>query len=150
MYRDRERSRSSSSRSRSRSRHRSHSRHHTHRHYRRSHYRHSHSRHSSHGSGAALGLGLSGSSSDYALVEQRHRSRSRSGKEIRAEIRALEKELAIRPRVSGEREVIRTERLPNGELVVYEEQVERVASHKPARIEKDKKGRMSISVPKYR
>ncbi|EGR49230.1 uncharacterized protein TRIREDRAFT_107140 [Trichoderma reesei QM6a] len=62
------------------------------------------------------------------------------GKEIRAEIRALEKELAIRPRVSGEREVIRTERLPNGELVVYEEQVERVASHKPARIEKDKKG----------
>ncbi|KAL7802284.1 hypothetical protein V8C44DRAFT_362322 [Trichoderma aethiopicum] len=149
VYRDRERSRSSSSRSRSRSRHRSHSRHHTHRHYRRSHYRHSHSRHSSHGSGG-VGLGLSGSSSDYALVEQRHRSRSRSGKEIRAEIRALEKELAVRPRVSGEREVIRTERLPNGELVVYEEQVERIASHKPARIEKDKKGRMSISVPKYR
>ncbi|PTB69176.1 hypothetical protein BBK36DRAFT_1134697 [Trichoderma citrinoviride] len=148
VYRDR--SRSSSDRSRSRSRHRSHSRHHTHRHYRRSHYRHSHSRHShsrhsSHGSGVALG----GSSSDYQLVE-RHRSRSRSGKEIRAEIRALEKELAVRPRVTGEREVIRTERLPNGELVVYEEQVERVASHKPARIEKDKKGRMSISVPKYR
>ncbi|TFB07380.1 hypothetical protein CCMA1212_000424 [Trichoderma ghanense] len=147
VYRDR--SRSSSSRSRSRSRHRSHSRHHTHRHYRRSHYRHSHSRHSSHGSGGGAGLGLGGSSSDYQLVE-RHRSRSRSGKEIRAEIRALEKELAVRPRVSGEREVIRTERLPNGELVVYEEQVERIASHKPARIEKDKKGRMSISVPKYR
>ncbi|RFU78533.1 hypothetical protein TARUN_3684 [Trichoderma arundinaceum] len=89
-------------------------------------------------------------SGEYQLVE-RHRSRSRSGKDIRAEIRALEKELATgRKREVGERELIRTERLPNGELVVFEEQVERIASHKPARIEKDKKGRMSISVPKYR
>ncbi|KAL7962208.1 hypothetical protein V8C34DRAFT_271097 [Trichoderma compactum] len=90
------------------------------------------------------------SSSEYQLVE-RHRSRSRSGKDIRAEIRALEKELSHgRRREVGEKEIVRTERLPNGELIVYEEQVERFASHKPARIEKDKKGRMSISVPKYR
>ncbi|KAL7787869.1 hypothetical protein V8C37DRAFT_254753 [Trichoderma ceciliae] len=88
-------------------------------------------------------------SGEYQLVE-RHRSRSRSGKDIRSEIKALEKELYRSKREVGERELIRTERLPSGELVVYEEQVERLASHKPARIEKDKKGRMSISVPKYR
>lgn len=89
------------------------------------------------------------SSSDYQLVE-RHRSRSRSGKDIRAEIRALEKELNRSKREVSDREVVRTERGPNGELVVYEESVERIQSHKGARIEKDKKGRMSISVPKYR
>ncbi len=61
-------------------------------------------------------------------------------------------ELAHRPRGDlGEREIIRTERLPDGQLVVYEEKVEReIAGPKPPRIEKDKKGRMSISVPKYR
>ncbi|PHH81384.1 hypothetical protein CDD82_911 [Ophiocordyceps australis] len=86
------------------------------------------------------------------LVE-RSRSRSRSGREIRAEIRALERQLAHRPRSGelGEREIVRTERLPDGELVVYQEKVERqVAGPKPPRIEKDKKGRLSISVPKYR
>jgi len=56
-----------------------------------------------------------------------------------------------RPKGEVEREVVRTERLPNGELIVYEEEVERtVARPKPPRIEKDKKGRMSISIPKYR
>ncbi|KAM0265712.1 hypothetical protein ACHAQJ_000146 [Trichoderma viride] len=89
-------------------------------------------------------------SDDYQLVE-RHHSRSRSRKNIRSEIKALEKELAYRgKREVGDREVVRTERGPNGELVVYEESVERISSHKPPRIEKDKKGRMSISVPKYR
>ncbi|KND86968.1 hypothetical protein TOPH_04660 [Tolypocladium ophioglossoides CBS 100239] len=75
-------------------------------------------------------------------IVERSRSRSRSGRDIRAEIRALERELAHRPRGEiGEREVIRTERLPDGQLVVYEEKVERqVAGPKPPRIEKDKKG----------
>ncbi|KAI2636791.1 hypothetical protein GGS21DRAFT_489560 [Xylaria nigripes] len=49
------------------------------------------------------------------------------------------------------RELVRTERLPTGELVVYEEEIERVEEpRRGVRIEKDKKGRMSISVPKYR
>lgn len=87
-----------------------------------------------------------------ALAE-RSRSRSRS-REIRHEIRALERErdreLAHRPRyepVRGERELVKAERLPNGELVLYEEQIEREHIPKPARIEKDKKGRLSISLP---
>ncbi|KAG5928528.1 hypothetical protein E4U42_000511 [Claviceps africana] len=85
------------------------------------------------------------------VLVPRSRSRSRSRREIRAEIKALERELVHRPRGEVEREVVRTERLPNGELIVYEEEVERtVARPKPPRIEKDKKGRMSISIPKYR
>ncbi|KAK2601991.1 hypothetical protein QQS21_004417 [Conoideocrella luteorostrata] len=85
------------------------------------------------------------------VVVPRSRSRSRSRRDIRAEIKALERELVHRPKGEIEREVVRTERLPNGELVVYEEEVERtIARPKPPRIEKDKKGRMSISVPKYR
>lgn len=85
------------------------------------------------------------------VVVPRSRSRSRSRRDIRAEIKALERQLVHRPRGEVEREVVRTERLPNGELVIYEEEVERtVARPKPPRIEKDKKGRMSISVPKYR
>ncbi|KAF7561640.1 hypothetical protein G7046_g2506 [Stylonectria norvegica] len=86
-----------------------------------------------------------------ALVERsRSRSKSRGGRELRAEIRALERELAHRPRGGPpEREIVRAERLPDGQLVIYEEQVENVVEHhKPPRIEKDKKGRMSISVPK--
>ncbi|RCI17122.1 hypothetical protein L249_2594 [Ophiocordyceps polyrhachis-furcata BCC 54312] len=86
-------------------------------------------------------------------VIHRSRSRSRSGREIRAEIRALERELAHRPKgvELGERDIVRTERMPDGELIVYQERVERQsAGPKPPRIEKDKKGRMSISVPKYR
>lgn len=88
----------------------------------------------------------------FALAE-RSRSRSRSGREIRSEIRALERELVHRPRDRdvSEREVVKAERLPDGQLVVYEEEVDNFVSHpKPPRIEKDKKGRMSISVPKYR
>lgn len=82
---------------------------------------------------------------------QRPRSRSRSGREIRAEIRALERELVHRPRGPADREIVRAERLPDGQLVIMEEKLEKVVEHrKPPRIEKDKKGRMSISVPKYR
>ncbi|PFH58753.1 hypothetical protein XA68_13273 [Ophiocordyceps unilateralis] len=57
-------------------------------------------------------------------VIHRSRSRSRSGREIRAEIRALERELAHRPKGElGERDIVRTERLPDGELIVYQERV---------------------------
>ena len=88
-----------------------------------------------------------------ALVNRsRSRSKSRGGRELRAEIRALERELAHRPKGGYvEREMVRAERLPDGQLVVYEEEVEDVVTHhKPPRIEKDKKGRMSISVPRRR
>ncbi|KAI1777458.1 hypothetical protein F4818DRAFT_439813 [Hypoxylon cercidicola] len=52
---------------------------------------------------------------------------------------------------SLERELVSAERLPTGELVLYEEQVEKIEEpRRGVRIEKDKKGRMSISVPKYR
>lgn len=89
-----------------------------------------------------------------ALAERpRSRSRSRSRRDIRAEIKALERELVHRPKTEvgpvGDRELVRAERLPDGQLVIYEEQVERVEhSPKPARIEKDKKGRLAISVPR--
>ncbi|KAF4473158.1 hypothetical protein FAGAP_13413 [Fusarium agapanthi] len=72
----------------------------------------------------------------------RSRSRSRSGRDIRKEIKALERELAHRPRgrsTSGE--IVRAERLPDGQLVIREERLEKVVEHrKPPRIEKDKKG----------
>ena len=49
------------------------------------------------------------------------------------------------------RELVAAERLSNGELVLFEETVERIeAPRRGVRIEKDKKGRMSISVPKNR
>jgi hypothetical protein len=52
---------------------------------------------------------------------------------------------------SRDREVVRAERLPTGELVLYEEEIERIEEpRRGVRIEKDKKGRMSISVPKHR
>jgi len=51
----------------------------------------------------------------------------------------------------GDRDLVRAERLPTGELVLYEEEVERIEEpRRGVRIEKDKKGRMSISVPKHR
>ena len=49
------------------------------------------------------------------------------------------------------RELVKAERLPTGELVIYEQEVEKIVEpRRGVRIEKDKKGRMSISVPKYR
>lgn len=52
---------------------------------------------------------------------------------------------------SPHRELVRAERLGTGELVLYEEKVEKIEEpRRGVRIEKDKKGRMSISVPKNR
>ena len=83
-----------------------------------------------------------------ALAE-RSRSRSRSRREIRSEIRALERELVHRPKNElGEREIVRAERLPDGQLVIYEEEEKIEHTPKPARIEKDKRGRLSLSVPR--
>ncbi|KAI1155598.1 hypothetical protein F4825DRAFT_25268 [Nemania diffusa] len=51
---------------------------------------------------------------------------------------------------SRDRDLVRAQRLPTGELVLYEEEIERIEEpRRGVRIEKDKKGRMSISVPKY-
>ena len=49
------------------------------------------------------------------------------------------------------RDVVRAERLSDGQLVLYEEGIEKIEEpHRGVRSEKDKKGRMAISVPKYR
>ncbi|PSR77731.1 hypothetical protein BD289DRAFT_141754 [Coniella lustricola] len=93
-----------------------------------------------------------------AIVQaERHRSRSRShtNREIRSEIRDLERQLEHSRRRhhghSESRELIKAERLSSGELVLFEEEVEKIEEpRRGVRIEKDKKGRMSISVPKYR
>jgi len=51
----------------------------------------------------------------------------------------------------GSRDLVRAERLSTGELVLYEEEVEHVEpTRNGVRIEKDKRGRMSISVPRNR
>lgn len=94
--------------------------------------------------------------------------RRRSNKDIKMEIARLEAERDLlkaerrhhhshshsRHRShsrSTDRELVSAERLPTGELVLYEEQVEKIEEpRRGVRIEKDKKGRMSISVPKYR
>jgi hypothetical protein len=72
----------------------------------------------------------------------RTRSKSRSRKDIRREIKDLERELTHRPRGhSTGGELVRAERLPDGQLVIREERVEKEVLHrKPPRIEKDKKG----------
>jgi hypothetical protein len=90
----------------------------------------------------------------------------RRDRDIRAEIARLEaeRELIRRERHhhhhhshshshshSPHRELVRAERLSSGELVLYEEKIEKIEEpRRGVRIEKDKKGRMSISVPKYR
>jgi hypothetical protein len=64
-------------------------------------------------------------------VEKRHRSRSRHHRH-------------------SSRDLVNAERLPTGELVLFEETVERIEEpNRGVRVEKDKRGRMSISVPKY-
>ena len=76
--------------------------------------------------------------------------RRRDRDDIRSEIKHLERELARRERHHGDRELVRAERLSSGELVLFEERVEEVVEpRRGVRIEKDRKGRMSISVPKY-
>ncbi len=77
---------------------------------------------------------------------------------MRAEIRDLELQLARRDHHHhhhrerrSERDIVTAERLSSGELVLFEEKVERIEEpRRGVRIEKDKKGRMAISVPKYR
>lgn len=90
--------------------------------------------------------------------------RRRDDRSIKAEIARLEaeRELIKRDRHhhhhhshshshSPGRELVRAERLSSGELVLYEETLEKVEEpRRGVRIEKDKKGRMSISVPKKR
>lgn len=104
---------------------------------------------------------ISDETPDAPVAVVRHRSTSRSPRDIRAEIRALEDELRdtrlsrrhhhhyrLGSRDGGE--IVRAERLPDGSLVLEEEKVEKVEEgHRGVRIEKDRKGRMSISVPKY-
>jgi hypothetical protein len=76
---------------------------------------------------------------------------SQSGQEIRGEIGLLERSLALRPtgqviESTGHREIVNTERLPDGEPVFQLE--EATSGPKLPRVKKDRKGRMSISVPK--
>lgn len=100
-----------------------------------------------------------------ALAGRRHHHHHRHDvyetDELRSEIRHLEKELARRERsrhrsrhrsLSRGGELVRAERLSTGELVLYDEEVEVIQEPTRAgvRIEKDKRGRLSISVPKYR
>ena len=105
-----------------------------------------------------------------ALAAPRARSHSRDERAIRAEIKALEAEKeALKAEKRADREIRRADRYrregraSEGELVLYErdrleipgEEVTLVRREKitepegGVRIEKDKKGRMSISVPKY-
>jgi hypothetical protein len=97
--------------------------------------------------------------------ERRHRDRYETD-DLRSEIRHLEKQLARREgsrsrhRHSHSRhrsmsrggELVRAERLSTGELVLYEEEIEQIQEPTRAgpRIEKDKRGRLSISMPRYR
>ncbi|KAK4186388.1 hypothetical protein QBC35DRAFT_387355 [Podospora australis] len=84
-----------------------------------------------------------------AVIEQRRSSRGPD--DLRSEIRHLERQLARHER-HGSRDLIRAERLPTGELVLFEEEIETI--EEPARggvrVERDKRGRMSISVPRNR
>ena len=102
-----------------------------------------------------------------ALPERHHRSDERA---IRAEIRALEAEKeALRAEKRADREMRKADRIrrearaSEGELVLYDRETierpgeevvlvrrERISEPEGGvRIEKDRKGRMSISVPKY-
>lgn len=87
-----------------------------------------------------------------ALVPDRRDARA-----ISAEIRALEAEKeALKAERRANREIRRAERRrresrESGELVMYEERIQKVRDPEPSsgvRIERDRKGRMSISVPK--
>ncbi|KAF3761395.1 hypothetical protein M406DRAFT_99779 [Cryphonectria parasitica EP155] len=81
------------------------------------------------------------SATPYISERHRSRSRSRSHREIRSEIRDLQQQLEKRRHREGERELIKAERLSSGELVLYEEEVEKIEEpRRGVRIEKDKKG----------
>ncbi|KAK3316497.1 hypothetical protein B0H66DRAFT_534747 [Apodospora peruviana] len=69
------------------------------------------------------------------------RRRSHHDADIRHEIRHLERELARRDHSRHRGELVKAERLSTGELVLFEESVERVEEpSRGVRIEKDKKG----------
>ncbi|KAF9880449.1 hypothetical protein CkaCkLH20_02403 [Colletotrichum karsti] len=73
-------------------------------------------------------------------VAERRRSRSRSRKNIRSEIKALEAELHSRKH-GHSRDLVHAEQMPDGAVVLYEEKVEKVEEpRRGVRIEKDKKG----------
>lgn len=89
-----------------------------------------------------------------APLALRPRSRSRSGREIRAEIRTLESQLDGRRhhRHSGSvgGDLVRVEKSGDGQqVVVFDEKVEKVdEGYRGPRIERDKRGRLSLSVPR--
>jgi hypothetical protein len=78
--------------------------------------------------------------------------RSKDDRAIRAEIKALEAEReAIRAEQKAQIELERADRIRRGELVVYEERETVRREREPdggVEIKKDKKGRMSIVVPR--
>ncbi|MBE3044406.1 hypothetical protein IMZ48_17930 [Candidatus Bathyarchaeota archaeon] len=88
----------------------------------------------------------------------RTRSKSRSGREIRAEIRALESQLGGGRRSRSHKrrsgsiggDLVRVEKSGDGQqVVVFDEKVERVdEGYRGPRIERDKRGRLSLSVPR--
>ncbi|KAK3292431.1 uncharacterized protein B0H64DRAFT_406646 [Chaetomium fimeti] len=107
--------------------------------------------------------------------ERRHHHHRHSGAyetdDLRSEIRHLETQLArregsrsrhrhshshsrhrSRSLSRGGGELVRAERLSTGELVLYEEEIEQIQepSRGGPRIERDKRGRLSISMPRYR
>ncbi|EAQ84817.1 predicted protein [Chaetomium globosum CBS 148.51] len=97
--------------------------------------------------------------------DRHHRHHRHESDDLRSEIRHLEKELARRESRSRHRhshsrhrsmsrgDLVRAERLGTGELVLYEEEIEPDPRNPPVlgpRLERDKRGRMSISVPRYR
>ena len=104
-----------------------------------------------------------------ALALPPERNRAKDERAIRAEIKALEAEKeALRAEKRADKEMRKAERIrrggraSEGDLVLYEQRIERPGEEytlvrrerveEPeggVRIEKDKKGRMSISVPKY-
>jgi hypothetical protein len=101
-----------------------------------------------------------------ALVARPRRDSLDSAADLRSEIRHLERQLARKEHRRGHShgrhrsasrggggELVRAERLSTGELVLFEEEVEQIQEPtrgSGVRIEKDKRGRLSISVPRYR
>ena len=89
------------------------------------------------------------SRSRHSRSKSRHRSYE--SESIRSEIDRLERQLARKERHGSRGDLVRAERLSTGELVLLEEEVERIEEpSRGVRLEKDKRGRLSISVPRNR
>lgn len=103
---------------------------------------------------------MSRSRSRHRSQSRRHRSRSRRSRSrrrsyesesIQSEISRLERQLARKERHGSRGDIVMAERLSTGEVVLLEEKVERIEEpRKGVRLEKDKRGRLSISVPRNR